>query len=811
MSDHDQSFGRQLRRFRLRAGLTREGLAERAGLSVATLAALEGGQRRSPYPNTVVTLAEALGLSGDERGGLLELANRGSVVRRRTPVPEVTPIQSQPSPRVSLPLPPTALIGRDAEVAAAAQLLDPGRSAVRLLTLTGPGGVGKTRLAVAVAGTLTHAYVAGIVFVDLAPVRDQRLVAATIAKALELRVSAERGADELLMEGLREQQMLLLLDNVEHLAGASGLLGALLEACAGLRLLVTSRAALRLRSEQQFRVAPLPTPAEDERRPEVLANAAAVRLFVDRAQAAAPPFQLDADNAYDVASICRRLDGMPLAIELPAARVQLLRPAALLARLERRLPLLTGGAPELPERQQTLRRTLTWSHDLLRPPEQMLLRRLAGFTGGWTLEAAEAICARGDLATDYVVEGLAVLVNNSLIYRTVGPDREPRFGMREIVREYALEQLVASGELEHIRAAHAGFYSRLAEPMAVARTIAPWIGSQAPPVTDAAIETLELEFDNIQSALDWWLTTQRPAEGLRLAIAFHSLWSRHGQYGLGRRWLEAMLDLAERVVPDTSFRLERAVALTEAGTLAGYQADNHQARAFHQRSVAAWRQLDHPAGLAIALANLGLAEWINGQPEQAVVLLKEALVRSRTANVPHTVAISWRNLGLIARALGDYVRAQACFTEAADCGLPTGWFRGYSVARSMSCLGRVAYLQDDLPRARALFRRAFELTRQADVTGQALADCLDWQAALEAASGDLDRAVRLFGAAEAHWRTSAAHRYLPDEPAYARDLASVRALVDDQTFADGWAEGAAMSPSQAVACALHEPVPSASP
>src|SRR5262249_23374470 len=207
---------------------------------------------------------------------------------------------------------------------------------------------------------------------------------------------------------------------------------------------------------------------------------------------------------------------------------------------------------------------------------------------------------------------------------------------------------------------------------------------------------LEAEFDNLQSALDWWLREGHPVEGLRLAIAFHALWSRHGQYALGRRWLEAMLELAERTEPSGPFRAERAVALMEAGTLAGYQGDNVEARAFHRRSVEAFRELDHAAGLGVALANLGLAEWVTGDADRAVVLLHEAMIRLREANIPHSVAICMRNLGLIARSQGDYARAETLFREAAEYPLPAGWFRGYSVARSLSCMGRVVHLQRNL-------------------------------------------------------------------------------------------------------------------
>jgi tetratricopeptide (TPR) repeat protein len=468
------------------------------------------------------------------------------------------------------------------------------------------------------------------------------------------------------------------------------------------------------------------------------------------------------------------------------------------------LPLLVGGAADLPERQQTLRRTLAWSHDLLGPREQVLFRRLAVFVGGWTLEAAEAVCADAALPADEVLDRLQALVDSSLVRPLGTGAAEPRYGMLETLREYAGEELVRRGELERVRAAHAAFFARLAEPVAAARTIAPWVKAPSPAPTDEALECLEAEFGNLQAALDWWLTAGRPTEGLRLAVAFHAAWSRLGQYALGRRWLEAMLDLADRTAPASALRLERAVALTEAGTLAGYQGDNEQARAFHRRSVGVWRELDHAPGLAIALANLGLAEWVAGDAAQATGLLEEALIRSRTADVPHTVAISLRNLGLVARSQGQYARAAALFREAEAQSLPPGWFREYSRARSLSCLGRVAYLQQDLVQARTFLHQAFETIRRAGVTGQALADCLDWQAALESAQGDLVRAVRLFGAADTHWRTSGAHRYAPDEAAYARDVAELRAALEDRTFATGWAEGGAMPSQQAIAYALRE-------
>jgi tetratricopeptide (TPR) repeat protein len=250
--------------------------------------------------------------------------------------------------------------------------------------------------------------------------------------------------------------------------------------------------------------------------------------------------------------------------------------------------------------------------------------------------------------------------------------------------------------------------------------------------------------------------------------------------------------------------MERAVAITEAGTLAGYQGDNEQARALHRLSVEAWRALDYAPGLSSAMANLGLAEWVSGDAAQAVVLLEEALVRSRAANAQHTIAITLRNLGLVARSESQFARAAMLFKDAAAQELPPGWFRAYSLARSVSCLGRLAYLQDDLQESRGLLRDALQVIRQAGITGHALADCLDWQAALEAREGDRVRAARLFGAADTHWRSSGAHRYAPDESSYSNDVEALRAAMDGPAFAASWTAGSALSAQQATACALGE-------
>jgi predicted ATPase/transcriptional regulator with XRE-family HTH domain len=798
MDGHSASFGGRLRQFRLRAGLSQAELAERANLSPSAVTTLERGVRSLPYPRTVDALAEALGLTAAEHADLVAAAQRSARLRQEGPrVAKRLPVP------VRLPIWLTSFVGREADVEAVCALLAPNGSAVRLLTLLGPGGVGKTRLAVAAAAALSPAFTDGVVFVDLAPLRDARLVPATIARALGLREGGGRSARDLLLQDLRERQLLVVLDNFEHLPGALALVSELPRRCPRVALLVTSRSPLRVQGEQRFTVAPLATPRllpGGAARQDVNASPA-VQLFLARAQAMVAGFVLTDSNAQAVAGICRRLEGLPLAIELAAARVPLLSPDALLRRLEQRLSLLTGGAADLPERQQTLRRTVAWSYDQLETAQQALFRRLAVFAGGWTLESAQAVCTGANPSAQDVLDGLQVLVDNSLVRRFEDLDAEPRFGMLDTIREYAGEELRDSGELDSSRSRHAEFYARLAEPLDAA---AAWGRSPAPLLGDRALDRIEADLDNVVAALDWWLTTGRVVEGLRLAVAANWSWSRRGQYTAGRHWLEAMLELADRSASPAAFRAERAVALTEAGTLAGYQGDKEHARAFFRRSVRLWRELDHAPGLALALATLGHAEWVAGDAERAVALLEEALTRSQSANVPHTVAISLRNLGLVARSQGQHARAEALFGEAAGQALAPGWYRGYSLARSLSCLGRVAALQHDLPRATTLLRHAFEVIREAGVMGQALADCLDWQAALEAHQGRLGRAVRLFGAAETHWWTSGARRYLPDEPAYAHDVADVRAALDAKTLAAQWAEGAAMDAEQAIAYALGE-------
>jgi predicted ATPase/transcriptional regulator with XRE-family HTH domain len=829
--DPSPSFGNELRRLRLRAGLTQEGLAERAGLGVATIGALEEGRRRRPYPSSASALAEALALAPADRTALLELASGASARPDSAGPPPLAAEPSRPAARMRLPVPLTELIGREAEVVAAAALLDPARSALRLLTLTGPGGVGKTRLALAVAAAVAGAYPDGVTWVDLAPLRDARLVPATTARAMDLRESRGGSSRELLLEHLRERRLMLVLDNCEHLPGAASVLAELLEGCPHLAMLVTSRAALRLRGERRFPVEPLAAPPEGSASFAAIVTAPAVRLFVERARAVAPDFALDAGNAGVVAAVCRRLDGMPLALELAAARVQLLAPGALLRRLDRRLSLLTGGAADLPERQRALRTTLAWSHNLLGPVDQLLFRRLAVFAGGWTVEAAEAVCGDADLPADDLLERLGVLVDSSLARRIEGGG-EPRFGMLETVREYAEEQLLASGDAETVRARHRDWCLALAaaaEPALAGHDQLEWLAR------------LDAERDNLRAALEWSLADEGGGEaGLRLAGALWWFWFAWGHLAEGRQWLDRML--ARTRPSDPSSRTVQARALLGAGHLARFQGDWAGAGSYSERSLALCEAAGDASGMGYALHSLGVLAQLEGDWGRARALMERSLAHFRDAgNEAGHRDVRW-HLGLVARLEGDYARARTIHDEnltvcraigdrrgvakalvqlgllalritgdgalaEALCGESLVVCReigdtpgmGYALVR----LGNLAGSVGNHARARALHREGLERFRDV-MDRRQLATGLSFCGSLAVRDGSPARGVRLFGAADALdslYRTSLDP---VERGGCDAGLAAARAALGEDAFAEAWADGRVMALGQAIALATED-------
>jgi len=542
------TFGALLRQYRLQAGLSQETLAERARLSASAIAALERGRRNAPYPGTLTLLAEALDLAPAERAALVEASRRAPVAGAPPLAPASAPAAVPALVIAPLPTPPTALIGRERAQAEVVHLLRPG--AARLVTLTGPGGVGKSRLALAVADALRDAYPDGVAFVDVAPIRDPTLVPATIARALGLN-AATGSTIQPLAERLREERLLLVLDNVEQVVDAAPLLADLVAACPHLALLVTSRTALRVRAEQRFAAPPLTLPTTGQSLEDVMSSMA-VRLFVARARAVRPEFRLDADNAWAVAEICRRVDGLPLAIELAAARVGLLPPPALLQRLTHRLTALAVGARDLPDRQRTLRAAIDWSYDLLPEMERTLFRRLAVFVGGCAHDAVAEICTHG-LTLD-PLDGVAALVEQSLL-RQEDNAGEPRVGMLETIREYAWERLVGEGEEDATRRAHALYYLALAEAAEPALH---------DPAAGAWLARLEREHDNLRAALDWAWERDELTLALRLTGALWWFWHIRGHLGEGRGWLERLL-AADAAGSGSAPAAVRAKALVGAG------------------------------------------------------------------------------------------------------------------------------------------------------------------------------------------------------------------------------------------------------
>jgi predicted ATPase/DNA-binding CsgD family transcriptional regulator len=690
-----------------------------------------------------------------------------------------------PTPAPNLPVPLTPLIGREREAAAVCALL--GDDGVRLLTLTGPGGVGKTRLALRVAEALAADFVDGVAFVSLAAIRDPDLVASAIAQALGVREARDRPVAEGVKRHLRGRALLLVLDNFEQVLPAAALVGDLLAAAPNLAVLVTSRAVLHLYGEQAFAVPPLALP--DPARlplPEELARYEAIRLFTERARAARADFRLTEADAPAVAAICARLDGLPLAIELAAVRIGLLPPRALLARLAQRLPLLVGGARDLPARLRTMRGAIAWSHDLLAPGEQALFRRLAVFVGGCTLEAAEAVvAAAGEPGID-LLGGLGSLVDASLVQMGEGPGGEVRYGMLETVREFGLEQLEASGEDEATCRAHAAWCVGLAERfwesfVAEFSAFLEWL------------DRIEADLDNVRAALAWLERTGDAAGVLRLAGALSEFWLFQSHRHEGRGWLERALDPARSAtVPATV----RARGLRAAGLLAVYQGDYAEASALGTESLALWRDLGDRQGTALALHVLGFVDLAQGDYDQAVVHIGEAqALFEALGNRWWTAGVRSDILGRAVYGRGDPAGAAAILEDALAVYHELG--DRLNTALTLNYLGFVACDRGDRAGAAARFAAGLPLwTQLGDLWP--LADWLAGVATLAVRCGAPERAARLFGAAEALC-VELGHAFsLPERASFECAAAGARAALRDTGFAGAWATGQSQSLDQAL-------------
>jgi predicted ATPase/class 3 adenylate cyclase/DNA-binding CsgD family transcriptional regulator len=593
----------------------------------------------------------------------------------------------------NLPIQPTSLIGREKEVTAVGRLVQ--REEVRLVTLTGPGGVGKTRLGLQAAAECSDHFADGVFIVNLAPISDPTLVVPTVAQILDIREASGQPLLERLKEQLQQKQLLLLLDNFEQVVRAAVQVAELLAACQGLKVLVTSRAVLHVRAEHEFAVPPLTLP-DLTHLPDLatLPHYTAVALFLARAQATKPDFQITLANARAIAEICVRLDGLPLAIELAAARIKLLPPQVLLKRLSPRLVILTGAPRDVPARQQTLRNTITWSYHLLDVAEKRLFRCLSVFVNGCQLSAAEAICGAG--LDGSVLDGVTSLIDKSLLHQTEQEGEEPRLVMLETIREYGWEALATSGEAEVIQHAHAAYYLALVEEAEQRLTSAGkgrWL------------ERLQREHENLRAALAWLMEHKEQEAALRLCGALWRFWWVRGHVSEGRSELSRALSTSEGVATSV-----RAKALHAAGSLAGLQGDFEQAEALCGKGLALFRELGDLRGSATSFWMLGYVAWERSDYAAARSLLEEAVALCREVDDQDGITLALYNLATVFLLQGEYDRARSLLEEAV--ALSREGDASWNTTPSLWLLALVISFQDDLPRAYALLEESLALARQ---------------------------------------------------------------------------------------------------
>jgi predicted ATPase/DNA-binding XRE family transcriptional regulator len=791
-------FAALLQRYRAAAGVSQQELAERAGLSRRGISDLERGQRRAPHPATVRQLAEALNLSLVERAALLASGH----------VATTTVVSAVP-----LPVPLTSFIGRERELAEVRRLL----GFTRLLTLTGAGGIGKTRLALEAARASADA-----AFVDLASYSDSRLVATAIAAALGIQEQPRVSFLDLLTATLSSRSLLLVLDNCEHLVTACAeVADHLLGTCPRLRILATSRQSLAVAGEQLVQVPPLTVGGSTDTEPTTTSEA--VRLFGERARLVQHDFAMGEQNTAAVTEICRRLDGIPLAIELAAAHVRVLGAEGVAARLDKRLRLFSTEARGVPVRQQTLRAAIDWSYDLLSEPEQALFRRVSVFAGGWTVEAAETIWGYADgVQSDGALALLTRLVDKSLVQVEPAADGVVRFDLLETIREYAVEQLTLSGEEDSVRQRHAAYFLRLADEAE------PELWGPRP---EPSIKRLEHDLDNHRVALKWLIDSGDGPHALRLGGALARFWATASRYGEGRAWVARLLTLPSAEEPTAV----RARLMLADASLSAYQGDVARAQPLAESALALMRQLGVETDIARSLVVLGDIVQTRGDFGAARRYFDEACTVSRQSGATVVLISALHYLSGDALAAGDYERARAhvdeCLALAREAGYPRG------VARALWALGSICYLEHDAYAARlhleasiaaaselndkwdtaqasawlchlaadeglhaasaSLLRQTLELGQQVGDSGT-ICSFLEGAAHLAAAAGQPERAMRLAGAAAAQREAIDSVLFPVLESLIHKWLAPARRALGSERTASIFLAGRAMSAELAV-------------
>jgi predicted ATPase/DNA-binding CsgD family transcriptional regulator len=764
-----------------------EGLSKRA---IEILRLLDQGMSDREIAERLVMTINTVKWYNRQIYGLLGVGSRTQAIARARELQLLdgengtapSPQMVRRAPKHNLPLETTHFIGRQHEMDVIQRLL----TTTRLLTLVGPPGTGKTRLALQIAWdlaeTFRETFADGIYFVSLAPISDPTMVTKTIAAAIGMAEARGQPFIGTLKHALRDSHLLLILDNFEHVLAAAPQVSELLSAAPHLKVLATSREPLHLYGEQEYAVPPLELPDLEHLDPEALADYESIALFMQQARAVRADFALTAENAFDVARICVRLEGLPLAIELAAARIKLLTPQTLLARLSSRLDTLTGGAHDLPARQQTLHNTIEWSCNLLNESEKTLFARLAVFRGGGSLEAIEAVCCE-DLPTP-VFDGLESLVNKSLVQQKELPEGEPRFIMLEMLHEYAWKRLEESGEAQAIYSRHAAYFVELAE--------------QAEPELRYAqqqrwFQLLKTEHENMRAVLQWSLGDGDITLGARLAGALYLFWYARGHHIEGRQWTEQMLGRLDDVAVAVHPKL-----LVSAGHLCMLY-DLELAKQLFERGVHISRELGDRIYLAWSFTFMGYT--MMREKEAALVVAEEGLSLFRELGYKPGIANALNIIGEIANFSGDDQRARRAYEECLVVALETGDKR-----RIRFMFGNLTFLaqhEGDHQHARELAEKglqlALEMNNNMDIV-EGLADL----AGPMGMTGQPEQAARLFGAWEAAMERMGAAPQPADIPELERNIAAVRAQLAPPTFAAAWANGRAMSLEQAVVFALEQ-------